>query len=191
MLSSTSSLHLNPPPSPRLINPNPLLMHPLNLKVLQRHDPSIVDIIESATYVVLYHYEDDGWKKEGIEGSMFIYKRLVLCSCTVQSTCCQGDDEMRAKRPERTMKRASDCLLDPDMGTDTKERDCDCFLLIHVWALYSLVLPTQSHKSTRRFPQRGSHTLTSKTLPWNSITHLAPLPPSLAHHPFPSISFSA
>lgn len=49
--------------------------HPLNLKVLQRHDPSIVSIIDSATYVVLYHYEPDGWKKEGVEGSMFIFRR--------------------------------------------------------------------------------------------------------------------
>jgi hypothetical protein len=61
-------------------------MHPLNLKVLQRHDPSIESIIESATYVVLYHYEDDGWKKEGIEGSMFIYKRSVRPSLQLKRT---------------------------------------------------------------------------------------------------------
>ena len=49
--------------------------HPLNLKVLQRHDPSIISIIDSATYVVLYHYDGDDWQKEGIEGSMFIFRR--------------------------------------------------------------------------------------------------------------------
>jgi hypothetical protein len=54
-------------------------MHPLNLKVLQRHDPSIESIIESATYVVLYHYE-------GIEGSMFIYKRSVRPSLQLKRT---------------------------------------------------------------------------------------------------------
>lgn len=49
--------------------------HPLNLKVLQRHDPSIVSIVDSATYVVLYAYDGEDWIKEGIEGSMFIFKR--------------------------------------------------------------------------------------------------------------------
>lgn len=51
----------------------------MNLKVLQRHDRSIVSIVDSATYVVLYAYneQEGGWKKEGIEGSMFIYRRSV------------------------------------------------------------------------------------------------------------------
>lgn len=50
-------------------------MHPLNLKVLQRHDPSVSSIISSATYVVLYHFVQDEWNKAGIEGPMFIYRR--------------------------------------------------------------------------------------------------------------------
>ncbi|KAL7415125.1 hypothetical protein BDY24DRAFT_283837 [Mrakia frigida] len=53
--------------------------HAMNLKVLQRHDPSILSIVDSATYVVLYHYDEKegGWKKEGIEGSMFIFRRSI------------------------------------------------------------------------------------------------------------------
>lgn len=50
-------------------------MHPLNLKVLQRHDAAIVSILDSATYVVLYRYERDAWSKQGIEGTMFIFRR--------------------------------------------------------------------------------------------------------------------
>ena len=82
--SALSTLTTPFPPLPppltlfRSLLTSPLAMpdtHPLNLKVLQRHDPSIVSIIDSATYVVLYHYEPDGWKKEGVEGSMFIFRR--------------------------------------------------------------------------------------------------------------------
>lgn len=50
-------------------------MHPLNLKVLQRHDAAIVSILDSATYVVLYRFQDDAWAKQGTEGTMFISKR--------------------------------------------------------------------------------------------------------------------
>ncbi|KAK9895136.1 hypothetical protein P389DRAFT_89061 [Cystobasidium minutum MCA 4210] len=58
----------------------------LNLKVLQRHDPSIVEILDSTSYVVLYKYvpapnadaedpADMQWVKTSIEGSMFVFRR--------------------------------------------------------------------------------------------------------------------
>ncbi|KDQ10421.1 hypothetical protein BOTBODRAFT_36326 [Botryobasidium botryosum FD-172 SS1] len=54
-----------------------------NLKVLQRHDPSIHSILDQVSYAVLYNYNFDtnsdgslvGWEKRGVEGSMFIYER--------------------------------------------------------------------------------------------------------------------
>lgn len=45
-----------------------------NMKVLRRHDPLIVDIIESASFVVLYSHDGE-WTKTGIEGPMFLYRR--------------------------------------------------------------------------------------------------------------------
>lgn len=44
------------------------------MKVLRRHDPLIVDIIESASFVVLYSHDGE-WTKTGIEGPMFLYRR--------------------------------------------------------------------------------------------------------------------
>ena len=36
-----------------------------NMKVLRRHDASIDDILESASFVVLYEHTDDGWVRAG------------------------------------------------------------------------------------------------------------------------------
>mmetsp|Transcript_51664 Transcript_51664/g.76567 ORF Transcript_51664/g.76567 Transcript_51664/m.76567 type:complete len:338 (+) Transcript_51664:105-1118(+) len=48
-----------------------------NLRVLQRIDSSIVDIIGSATHVVLYQFHDthQQWEKCNVEGSLFVVKR--------------------------------------------------------------------------------------------------------------------
>ncbi|EPQ27474.1 uncharacterized protein PFL1_05012 [Pseudozyma flocculosa PF-1] len=45
-----------------------------NLKVLRRHDPTIVDIIDSASFVVLYNHQSE-WTKTGVEGPMFLFRR--------------------------------------------------------------------------------------------------------------------
>lgn len=49
----------------------------LNLKVLRRHDPSIVTILETASFVVLYNYNDGEWTKTGVEGPLFLFRRRV------------------------------------------------------------------------------------------------------------------
>jgi len=51
--------------------------HAINLSVLKRYDSSITNIIESSSHVVVYSFEPSlqTWKKRGIEGTMFIFKR--------------------------------------------------------------------------------------------------------------------
>lgn len=49
--------------------------HPLNLRVLQRHDSTITDILELTSYAVLYKFSDDKWSKTGKEGTLFVYDR--------------------------------------------------------------------------------------------------------------------
>lgn len=46
-----------------------------NLRVLQRQDESVVDILGSATHVVLYEFETPSWQKLDVEGSLFLVKR--------------------------------------------------------------------------------------------------------------------
>lgn len=48
-----------------------------NLKVLRRHDPSIVEIIETASFVVLYNYNSGEWTKTGVEGPLFLFRRRL------------------------------------------------------------------------------------------------------------------
>lgn len=48
-----------------------------NLKVLRRHDPSIVTILETASFVVLYNYNDGEWTKTGVEGPLFLFRRRL------------------------------------------------------------------------------------------------------------------
>ncbi|TIC70577.1 hypothetical protein E3Q02_00486 [Wallemia mellicola] len=50
-----------------------------NLRVLKQHDQAVEDILDGTSYAVLYSFvEGVGWKKEMVEGSMFIFTRLVL-----------------------------------------------------------------------------------------------------------------
>lgn len=51
--------------------------HAINLSVLKRYDNSITNIIESSSHVVVYSFEPSlqTWKKRGIEGTMFIFRR--------------------------------------------------------------------------------------------------------------------
>ncbi|SNX83747.1 related to decapping enzyme [Melanopsichium pennsylvanicum] len=47
-----------------------------NLKVLRRHDASIVSIVSTASFVVLYNYNSIGeWTKTGVEGPLFLFRR--------------------------------------------------------------------------------------------------------------------
>ncbi|KAI8621846.1 hypothetical protein BC830DRAFT_1092494 [Chytriomyces sp. MP71] len=48
-----------------------------NLRVLQRHDPLIVAILDSTSHVVVYDFDEtkQSWNKRGIEGTLFIVQR--------------------------------------------------------------------------------------------------------------------
>ena len=48
-----------------------------NLKVLRRHDASIVEIVETASFVVLYNYNGGEWTKTGVEGPLFLFRRRL------------------------------------------------------------------------------------------------------------------
>ncbi|CDS00461.1 hypothetical protein [Sporisorium scitamineum] len=48
-----------------------------NLKVLRRHDSSIVEIVETASFVVLYNYNNGEWTKTGVEGPLFLFRRRL------------------------------------------------------------------------------------------------------------------
>lgn len=48
-----------------------------NLKVLRRHDASIVEIVETASFVVLYNYNSGEWTKTGVEGPLFLFRRRL------------------------------------------------------------------------------------------------------------------
>ena len=62
-----------------------------NLRVLQRIEASILDIVGTATHVVLYQFntKDQKWEKSNIEGSLFLTKlkpstqNMVLCSLVI------------------------------------------------------------------------------------------------------------
>ncbi|KAJ3018088.1 hypothetical protein HKX48_003164 [Thoreauomyces humboldtii] len=51
----------------------------VNLNVLRRHDPSISQILESSSHVVVYDFDPvtKNWTKKGIEGTMFVFQRSV------------------------------------------------------------------------------------------------------------------
>jgi hypothetical protein len=46
-----------------------------NLKVLRRHDPTIVSIFDQFSHVCLYHHDGVKWEKKGYEGTMFLFER--------------------------------------------------------------------------------------------------------------------
>mmetsp|Transcript_37183 Transcript_37183/g.52534 ORF Transcript_37183/g.52534 Transcript_37183/m.52534 type:complete len:267 (+) Transcript_37183:189-989(+) len=50
-----------------------------NLKVLQRNDSAVLDIVSSATHVCLYEFKEGqgGWEKLQVEGSLFLVKRVA------------------------------------------------------------------------------------------------------------------
>lgn len=48
-----------------------------NLAVLQRHDPSVVEVLFSAAHVTLYQFNEEtsAWQKLNVEGSLFVVRR--------------------------------------------------------------------------------------------------------------------
>ncbi|KAL1411667.1 hypothetical protein Q8F55_002632 [Vanrija albida] len=51
------------------------LRHATNLRAVQRADNALAEILDTATYTVIYHYGDDRWIKQKQEGSMFVVRR--------------------------------------------------------------------------------------------------------------------
>lgn len=54
------------------------LRRQLNLKNLQRHDPSIDRIVASTSYASIYDNKGHGWVKTGVEGPMFLFSRSAF-----------------------------------------------------------------------------------------------------------------
>ncbi|KAI9021206.1 hypothetical protein DFJ74DRAFT_707172 [Hyaloraphidium curvatum] len=53
---------------------DPVAKKTANLRVLQRHDPQIADILDAASHVVVYRFDDEkeAWDKVQVEGTMFV-----------------------------------------------------------------------------------------------------------------------
>ncbi len=51
----------------------------MNLSVLQKIDPHITDILDQASHVVVYDFDQERnkWEKRGIEGTLFICSRNI------------------------------------------------------------------------------------------------------------------
>lgn len=47
----------------------------MNVAALKRADPYARDIVDSATHVALYTFEENEWEKTNIEGALFVYSR--------------------------------------------------------------------------------------------------------------------
>lgn len=50
----------------------------MNVAALKRVDPYVKDILETATHVALYTFNNDNneWEKTEIEGALFVYSRI-------------------------------------------------------------------------------------------------------------------
>ncbi|EMR08540.1 hypothetical protein PNEG_03021 [Pneumocystis murina B123] len=60
-------------------------LYDLNLRVLHKHYPSIISILASSPYVVLYSFSDSKktWTKEHCEGTLFIFSTNKGYSYTI------------------------------------------------------------------------------------------------------------
>jgi len=77
-----------------------------NFRSVTRNDPSIIEIIETSVYSVIYHYDETAgaWEKQKQEGPMFIvgrwvgpYLRILTASCIWELVANEGH---RDKSPE-------------------------------------------------------------------------------------------
>ncbi|KAJ1555341.1 mRNA-decapping enzyme 1B [Cladochytrium tenue] len=50
-----------------------------NLSVLRRHDAAVSEIVDLATYVVVYNFDPErqAWARRGVEGTLFVVRRAV------------------------------------------------------------------------------------------------------------------
>jgi hypothetical protein len=46
-----------------------------NLNNLRRRDPTVTSILHQFSHVCLYQHDEDGWKKNGMEGPMLVVER--------------------------------------------------------------------------------------------------------------------
>ncbi len=65
----------NPPPPKADLGMSPASRYSQNLRVLCRHDPSIMSIFDQFSHVCLYQHDGEKWEKKGYEGSMFLFER--------------------------------------------------------------------------------------------------------------------
>ncbi|EKX47043.1 hypothetical protein GUITHDRAFT_152140 [Guillardia theta CCMP2712] len=57
----------------------------MNLTVLQRMDPEVMEVLEMSRHVVLYAFDCAGqsWSKLDVEGSMFVVRKRRAFSCII------------------------------------------------------------------------------------------------------------
>lgn len=59
-----------------------------NFRSVTRNDPSVLEIIDTSVYSVIYHYDEQAgsWEKQKQEGPLFVVKRCVtnLSLCFAQ-----------------------------------------------------------------------------------------------------------
>ena len=57
----------------------------MNLTVLQRIDPEVMEVLEMSRHVVLYAFDCAGqsWSKLDVEGSMFVVRKRRTFSCII------------------------------------------------------------------------------------------------------------
>jgi len=80
---STSTIHIPPQPSTisamstptATLGMSPAARYNHNLRVLRKRDPSITSIFDQFSHVAVYHHDGKSWKKNGYEGSMFLFER--------------------------------------------------------------------------------------------------------------------
>jgi hypothetical protein len=78
----TSSTSPNSLPQPHPADDPALLAfrNSTNLRSVTRNDPSILEIIDTSVYSVIYHYDEGAgsWDKQKQEGPMFVVKRSAV-----------------------------------------------------------------------------------------------------------------
>lgn len=53
------------------------LRNATNFRTVQRNDPALLEILDTSTYSVIYHYDAAGekWEKQKQEGPLFVVRR--------------------------------------------------------------------------------------------------------------------
>lgn len=74
-ISMSKSAIVSAPKGPGM---SPASRYEHNLRVLRRHDATIVSIFDQFSHVCVYHHDGTKWEKKGYEGSMFLFERCVV-----------------------------------------------------------------------------------------------------------------